>query len=105
MDVLKKTDGVMDFSKSASYLARMVRAYNPWPGTFTVWKEKSLKIHRAHAVEIPSPGIGLFTKYEALPAIGTSNGILVIDDIQPAGKKRITGDVFLRGARDWENKN
>ncbi|RLD02708.1 MAG: methionyl-tRNA formyltransferase, partial [Chloroflexota bacterium] len=44
---------------------------------------------------------GVFTSYETLPAIGTSAGILVLDQVQPAGKRPMPGDTFLRGAKDW----
>jgi methionyl-tRNA formyltransferase len=39
-----------------------------------------------------------------LPALGTGAGLLVLDEVQPAGKKPMSGADFLRGARDWENK-
>lgn len=101
--MLRKSDGSLDFSKPAIFLARMVRAYSPWPGTFTHWKSKTLKVHSAHAVDAPSPGTGLYTIYGGFPTIGTSDGLFVIDEIQPAGKNRVSGDIFLRGARDWKN--
>ncbi len=99
--MLKKADGEIDFNKSASYLGRFVRAYNPWPGAFTAWEAGQLKIHRAHAVETTSPGDGVKLVHNGYPAYGTSLGILVLDEVQPAGKKAMPGDVFLRGARDW----
>jgi methionyl-tRNA formyltransferase len=99
--MLKKSDGLLDFNESAVMLARKVRAYYPWPGTYTYWKEKALKIIKAHGIEMRSPGIGVFTAYDDLPAIGTLDGLLVIEMIQVAGKKPISGDKFLRGAREW----
>ncbi len=49
--MLKKADGQLDFQQPAAVLARQVRAYNPWPGTFTELSGQIFKIHRAHALE------------------------------------------------------
>jgi methionyl-tRNA formyltransferase len=38
------------------------------------------------------------------PAIGTVGGILILEEVQPAGKKPMSGKAFLAGARDWENR-
>jgi len=101
--MLKKSDGELDFNQSAKALARQVRAYNPWPGTFIFSGSKLLKIHRARAIGVTSPGMGVFSRSEGLPAIGTSEGLLILDQVQPAGKKVMPGEIFLRGARDWDN--
>ena len=100
--MLKKEDGQLDFSLSAGDLARRVRAFNPWPGAYTHWKGQVLKIHRAHAIGAPSPGPGVLAVYSGLPAYGTGNGLLALDEVQPAGKRSMPGKVFLQGARDWE---
>jgi methionyl-tRNA formyltransferase len=99
--MLKKSDGELNFSLPATTLARQVRAYNPWPGSFMQWGHKPLKIHKAHAENIRTPKIGQRTIFAGNPAVGTSEGLLVIDEIQPSGKKRISGKDFLLGARDW----
>lgn len=100
--MLKKGDGQLDFTQSALDLAQRVRAFNPWPGATTQWKGQPLRIHSAHAIEdyLSQPGQRLV--YGPKPAIGTGQGTLVLDEVQPAGKKAMPGDVFLRGARDWE---
>lgn len=101
--MLSKKDGAMDFSRSADYLARMVRAYQPWPGTFTTWKEQPLKIHQAYAATASiGKHPGTRTIRHGLPAIVCGEGILVFEVLQPAGKKPMPGDVFLNGARDWQ---
>jgi methionyl-tRNA formyltransferase len=104
--MLKKRDGQLDFTHPADYLARQVRAFSPWPGSFTYWQEQLLKIHMAH---VPPPdeildfviSPGARTTYQSLPAFGTSEGLLVIDRVQPAGKKTMSGKAFLQGARGW----
>ena len=99
--MLKKVDGQLDFDKPAADLARLVRAYNPWPGAFTSWGAGRLKIHRAHAINSASPGAGKRVIHNGQAAFGTVQGILVLDEVQPAGKKAMPGEFFLRGVRDW----
>lgn len=99
--MLKKEDGRLDFSQTAAELERRVRAFSPWPGTFFEWNGAPLKVHRAHVDEGKSPGIGSKLKVAGVPAIGTSEGILVLDQIQPAGKKSMSGKSFLAGGRNW----
>jgi methionyl-tRNA formyltransferase len=99
--MLKKEDGELDFNQSAEVLARRVRAFTPWPGAFITWEGQPFKILRAHA-GTGSPAIpGQKTIVEGLPAIGTPNGLLAFDIVQPAGKKAMPGKAFLQGARHW----
>lgn len=99
--MLDREDGKLTFNRSAEGLARKVRAFHPWPGTYTFWKDKRLIIHRAHAEDVTSPGVGVLTVFENQPAIGTTRGILVLDRVQPAGKRGMSGKAFLHGAKDW----
>jgi methionyl-tRNA formyltransferase len=98
--MLKKEDGALDFTHPAEALARKVRAYNPWPGAYLEWAGGTLKVHRAHAEE-GTPTTGPLTRVGKLPAVGTAEGFLVLDEVQPPGKKPMPGQVFLNGARDW----
>jgi methionyl-tRNA formyltransferase len=98
---LTKADGELDLAQSTDALECKVRAFNPWPGAFIIWKGQSLKIHRAHAATGKQPA-GRRTIHAGLPALGTADGLLVLDEMQPAGKKPMSGAEFLRGARDWE---
>lgn len=99
--MLTKADGELDFNQTAVYLARQVRAYQPWPGTFFERAGTQIKVQAAHSVGRPSPGIGNFTVVDGFPAVGTIEGILVLGQVQPAGKKSMPGDVFLRGFKQW----
>jgi methionyl-tRNA formyltransferase len=99
--MLTKDDGLLDFTQSAEQLARKVRAYSPWPSTYMNWADKILKIHKAHAFEQASGQPGQTTRQENLPGVYTSDGVLILDEVQPAGKNRMPGKVFLNGARDW----
>ena len=102
--MLKKEDGRLDFTRPAIDLARQVRAYNPWPGSFMEWQGQVLKIHQAHAFPCdPDPSLepGRTLVMDGLPALASSHGLLVLDEVQPAGKRVMTGNVFLNGARAW----
>ena len=100
--MLKKADGELDFSKTAEELERQIRAFNPWPSSFFEWEGTRIKVHRAKVDTGKSAGIGKQVKIEGVPAIGTSEGNLLLEQIQPAGKKSMTGKSFLAGGRKWK---
>jgi len=100
--LLKREDGRLDFTQPADRLARQVRAFDPWPGTFTFWKGRRLKVLRAHALNVPSPGPGVPVVMGEYPAVGTGQGVLVFTQVQLEGKRPVDGAAFLRGAgREW----
>jgi methionyl-tRNA formyltransferase len=98
---LAREDGRLDFTRSALELERRVRAYAPWPGTWLEWKGAPLKILHTRVSEFASPGPGVRLTIEGNPALGTGNGILILEQVQPAGKKTMSGKDFLLGERDW----
>jgi methionyl-tRNA formyltransferase len=101
---LKKADGILDWSRPAVALRNQIRAFQPWPRSFTTWQQPGgqpvrLIIDRA-AVE-PSvaalpPGT-IVTADRARLAVATGEGQLVIEQVQPAGKRVMTAEEFLRG--------
>lgn len=99
--MLKKEAGLLDFSRTAVELSRQVRAMNPWPGAYFTWQGQTLKIHQAHVIDGQHQAPGIPTIYQGSPAMTTASGLLVLDEIQPAGKKAMPGKVFLNGARGW----
>ncbi len=98
---LKKEDGRLDWSRSADYLDRQVRACDPWPTAFTTWQGRMLKVLRARSrPEIQMEGQpGEVVALE--PGIGaiTGKGILQLIDVQLAGRRAITAQQFARGQR------
>ena len=98
---IEKSDGELDLSLPAPALARQVRAYNPWPGTFQTFEGQYLKVHRAKAVADGKAVPGERYIYDDQPAWGTGEGLLVLEEVQLAGKTRVSGAAFLRGAKDW----
>ncbi len=98
--MLKKEDGLLDFNQPAIQLERRVRAMSPWPGAFFEWQGAPLKIHKAR-VASGRADAGQRIIHNGLPAVGTTDNLLVFDELQPAGKKSMPGKAFLAGARDW----
>jgi methionyl-tRNA formyltransferase len=95
--LLKKQDGLLDFSRPATQLERMIRAYDDWPGTFMMIDQQIIKIRHAGVVNGYHLTPGERAVQEDYPVIGTAEGILVLHEVQPAGKKWMTGSDFLRG--------
>jgi methionyl-tRNA formyltransferase len=100
--MMKKEEGLLDFTRPAEELERRVRAFNPWPGAFMQVDGVILKIHKARA-EAGDESAGRRLIYRNQPAIGAGSGILILDEVQPAGKKSMSGAAFLSGARGWES--
>ncbi|MFO3797748.1 MAG: methionyl-tRNA formyltransferase [Anaerolineales bacterium] len=98
---LKKEDGLLDFSLPAVVLERRVRAFFPWPGAWFIWQGAPLKVLRARVVADTRADPGLHLRWQGWPAIGTAQGLLVLEEVQPAGKKPMNGKAFLAGARNW----
>lgn len=101
---LKKSDGKLDFNQSAAFLARLVRAYNPWPGAFQYFEGTRLKVYEAHADEAVRVVSGKRYIIGGKPGWGTAKGLLLLDTVQLAGKSRVSGEDFLHGAKDWINE-
>lgn len=101
--LINKENGQLDFQQSSTQLERKVRAYNPWPSAFLTWKGGVLKVLRAASIEGQGNSPGWSTEVQGKPAVYCSEGILVLEEVQPAGKTRMPGEVFLRGARNWLN--
>jgi len=102
--ILKKQDGWLDFNRPARELERRVRAMNPWPGAWFEYNGQPLKVMKARVEEQAgqtSQKPGTRTSSKSLPVVATAEGYLVLEEVQPAGKKAMDGRAFLAGARDW----
>jgi methionyl-tRNA formyltransferase len=98
--MLKKADGEVDIRNSATQLARQVRAYEPWPGSFINWEGRRILIRQAHALPNLVGEMGTISEVDGFPALSTTEGTLVITTLQIAGRKAVSGEAFLRGAKD-----
>ncbi len=96
--IISKTDGRIDWSCSAAYIDRHIRAYTPWPGAFTYWGAKRIRIIEVLPHTITSglaPGQIKYTRDKLLVGCGT--GACHITKLQLAGKKLLLPDEFIRG--------
>jgi methionyl-tRNA formyltransferase len=98
--MLKKEEGLLDFTQPAVQLERRVRAFDPWPGAYMLYHGSPLRIEKA-SIASGSAEPGTTLAYQGKPAIGTSEGLLILEQVRPAGKKSMPGKAFLAGARDW----
>jgi len=100
--MLKKENGLLDFNQPAVDLERRVRAMNPWPGAWFEWNGAMLKVHKAHVGQ-GKAGAGKRWVEQDQPAVGAGGGVLILDEVQPPGKKPMSGKSFLAGARNWDS--
>lgn len=102
--LMTKEAGQIDWELPAVQLWRQVRAYQPWPGCYTRWQGKQLKIIEAMplAGESGEPGKVVEVK-NGVAAFGvvTGDGILGVVKLQMEGKKVVIADEFLRGQRQF----
>lgn len=99
---IKKEEGALDFSRPASQLECQIRAYNPWPGTFFSLAGETIKVHRAVVSDEPGAQPGKLAIMHNAPAIGTSQGWLLFEEVQPSGKKAMPAKTFLNGSHVWQ---
>ena len=98
---LTKAQGEIDWQRPAEFIDRLVRATIPWPGAATRWRGGGLKIWSAGIGEpgtnaSAAPGTVLEAAADAL-AVATGRGTLLIRELQPAGKRRMSVREFLAG--------
>lgn len=101
--LLTRQDGKIDWAEPADLIARKVRAYHPWPGSYTTLKGKLLKIITAHtqnSVELSVPPSNVLSPSEDILAVATAQGALIIDTLQIEGGKPTTAREFLLGHSD-----
>lgn len=98
--MLRKKDGQIDPGFDAARLSRQVRAYEPWPTSFFFWDNLRIVVRSAHLIKqnIAKPGEVFI--FEGTPAIATIDGSLVLEKIQPAGKREMRAVDFLNGSPD-----
>ena len=98
---LRKEMGLLDFTKPAEELQRRIRAFYPWPGTFTSYQGKQLKILEAsvrESREAAAAGTVLSVEKDGF-SVKTGNGALFVTGVQLAGKQPMKAGDFLRGFR------
>ncbi len=95
--MLSKQDGLLDFTRPALELERKVRAFDDWPGTFMLLDEQPLKVRKVTVMPQSDLSAGTRGIVQGLPAVATGDGTLLLQEVQPAGKRWMSGVEFLRG--------
>jgi methionyl-tRNA formyltransferase len=95
--ILRKEDGEIEWDRSAQEIARMVRAFNPWPSAYTGWEGRRIRMLRASAADGEgNPGAVARLSGDALE-VGTGSGVLRVTELQLAGGRPISAGVLARG--------
>jgi methionyl-tRNA formyltransferase len=105
-------DARIDWSADAAAVECAVRAFNPFPGAHTTFDGGRLKVYRARVVDDPggvgraeAGGVGLGVPGDVVrverdgPVVACGSGAVVLEEVQPAGKARMTGAAFANGYR------
>ncbi len=97
--LIKKEDGKIDWNKSAEEIERQVRAFNPWPGAFTNWEEKNLKILKSevHDAEKVNKVIGEVYEVNEVIKVQCGQGQLELIGLQLEGKNKMSAKEFING--------
>jgi len=98
---LSKEEALLDFNKSAVALEREIRAFNPWPVSYLQLGAQQVKVWQSR-VEAGQGVPGTVVKVDKTGiAVATTDGLLVIEQLQPPGKKAMAVADFLNGRADW----
>ena len=97
--ILTRDDARIDFTRSAQEIYNRYRGFQPWPGAWTTLRGKKLIVHRMHlagARSAAQPGTVLVSE-DHLSVAASDGNVLVLDEVQMEGKKRMPADEFLHG--------
>jgi methionyl-tRNA formyltransferase len=99
--ILKREDGLIDFSRTATQTWNRLRGFQPWPGAFTTFRGKTLHLYAA----VPAPEIAIvkaahFVVEKDRLLLGFAHGsTLEVQELQMEGKKRMSARDFVNGYR------
>lgn len=100
---LERDDGKIDWKQDASAIERRIRAYDPWPGTFTLAIEggqaKRLKIFPPVEVLSQNLNVGEISTTDGLLIVGCGTGAIRLENVQPDGGRRMSAADYLRGRK------
>lgn len=102
--MIKKEDGHIDWSKGAEQIERQIRAFTPWPGSFTFWQNKRLEIIKGYPLLVtipqgPERGQTFLYKSGEL-GVQSGTGVFIIEILKPEGKNEIPIKEFLNGHKE-----
>ncbi|QWV94071.1 methionyl-tRNA formyltransferase [Geomonas oryzisoli] len=95
--IMKKEDGLIDWTRSAQDIKNQVRGMTPWPGAFSFLDDKLLKVYKVQtAAGTGNPGEVVAAGRDGIE-VACGEGSLVIRELQLEGKKRMAAGDFLAG--------
>ena len=99
--ILKKEDGVIDWSWTASEIFNRSRGLLPWPGTYTTFRGKLFQVWKTRPAGDRGPGVPgrMFAERRQLFVECGGGGVLELLEVQVEGRKRIPAGAFLAGHR------
>jgi methionyl-tRNA formyltransferase len=97
----------INWNQSTKRIYDFVRGLSPYPGAWTTLcspdgKETVLKIYKTRKTTLTGAKVGTTAVVDRLPCISTADGLLQIEELQLAGKKRMSGRDFLNGIKNFE---
>jgi methionyl-tRNA formyltransferase len=99
VNMLKKSDGKINWNLSSRQVHAHINAMTPWPGAFSSLGDKVIKIFKAVAMETPcsyAPGIIFFCDKDGIH-VSTGKGSLIIQELMGASGKRLRAAEYLCG--------
>jgi len=97
--LLKKEDGLIDFSRSAVGILNRLRGFQPWPGAYSKFRGRNLQVWKASVSDRALPLSELKVEGDHL-FVGCGDGTAIeLQELQQEGKKRTSASDFLRGYR------
>ncbi|WP_058914317.1 methionyl-tRNA formyltransferase [Entomohabitans teleogrylli] len=100
---LSKEEARLDWTLSAAQLERCIRAFNPWPMSFFMIDDQPVKVWKASVINTQSdktPGTILDAGRQGIQ-VATAQGVLNLEELQPAGKKAMKAHELLNSRREW----
>jgi methionyl-tRNA formyltransferase len=107
--ILKREDGLIDWRRTSSEIANRVRAFQPWPGSYTSFRGGRLIVWRSREAPEPAlldtvasdvePGTIVAIDDSGIAVLSGGASILLIQEIQIEGKRRLSAREFANGAR------
>lgn len=98
---LSKEEALLDWSLSAAQLERCIRAFNPWPMSYFMMDGQPVKVWKASVLEAATnaaPGTILEADKQGIQ-VATAQGVLIIEELQPAGKKAMKAQDLLNSRK------
>ncbi|MFA6427386.1 MAG: methionyl-tRNA formyltransferase [Candidatus Magasanikbacteria bacterium] len=96
---LSRDDGRIDWNKTSQEIYNLYRGLTPWPGVWTMWQDKRLKLLNIKPVK-DSISAGQVTVKNDILLIGTSNASIQVLELQLEGKPKMDAKIFLNGYKN-----